>query len=239
MSPAREVRASRLIFKSFYEGRTLSSAAQVAIRLLLVDDHVMFREGLARMLDKEPDFAVVGQVTTSRDALIALTRSEPTMVLLDVDLGAERGFDFIKDARDAGFQGQILVVTAGVSDQEAVQLIQAGVAGILHKQHSTDVLCATIRQVAAGEVCLEQAYLAPLFRSVDRTRSPKKAALTERDKAILRYVLQGLTNREIAGRLQISEGAVKASFRHVCEKLGVRTRTQLVKVALEQYKDQL
>jgi two-component system, NarL family, nitrate/nitrite response regulator NarL len=132
-----------------------------------------------------------------------------------------------------------LVVTAGMSDQEAVQLVQAGISGILHKHHSTDVLCDTIRRVAGGEVCLEPIYLSPLFRAMDRTRTPKRATLTDRDKTILRCILQGLTNREIATRIEISEGAVKASVRHVCEKLGVRTRSQLVKVALEQYKDQL
>ena len=86
---------------------------------------------------------------------------------------------------------------------------------------------------------MENAYLAPLFRTMDRTRAPRRATLTDRDKTILRCILQGLSNREIAAKIQISEGAVKASVRHVCEKLGVRTRSQLVKVALEQYKDQL
>jgi two-component system, NarL family, nitrate/nitrite response regulator NarL len=156
-----------------------------------------------------------------------------------VDLGTERALDFVKSARGAGFEGQILVVTAGMSDPEAVQLVQAGISGILHKHHSTDVLCNAIRQVSSGEVRMEQAYLAPLFRAVDRTRAPRRATLTDRDKTVMRGILQGLTNREIAGKLEISEGAVKASVRHVCEKLGVRTRSQLVKVALEQYKDQL
>jgi len=109
----------------------------------------------------------------------------------------------------------------------------------LHKHHSTSILCNTIRQIAAGEVCLEKAYLAPLFRSVDRTRIESRPTLTERDKTVLRFIFQGLTNRDIAGHLQISEGAVKASLRHLCDKLSVRTRAQLVKVALEQYRDQL
>jgi two-component system nitrate/nitrite response regulator NarL len=217
----------------------VSNSTIDVIRILLVDDHAMFRDGLARMLEKEPDFMIAGQVSSATEGLALLPRSNITIVLLDVDLGAERALDFVKVARAGGFEGRILIVTAGMSDQEAVQLVQAGVSGILHKHHSTEILCGTIRRIIAGEVCLEQAYLAPLFRSVDRTRAPKRAALTERDKTVLRSILQGLTNREIAGRLQISEGAVKASVRHVCEKLSVRTRSQLVKVALEQYKDQL
>jgi two-component system nitrate/nitrite response regulator NarL len=209
------------------------------IRILLIDDHAMFRDGLARLLDKETDFTVAGQVGSATDGLAVLAKCTANLVLLDVDLGAERALDFVRGARGTGFGGQILIVTAGMSDQEAVQLVQAGVSGILHKHHSAGDLCNVIRQVATGEVCMEQAYLAPLFRAVDRTRTPSQAKLTDRDKTVLRCILQGLTNREIAAKLQISEGAVKASVRHVCEKLGVRTRSQLVKVALEQYKDQL
>ena len=199
----------------------------------------MFREGLARMLDKEPDFNVVGQGTSAIEAVGQAVESGADIVLLDVDLGNDRAMDFVSRARTAGFHGRVLILTAGMSDQEAVHLVQGGVGGILHKQHSTEVLCGAIRQVATGDVWLEKAYLGPLFRTVDRTRMPKRPTLTERDRAVLRFLLQGLTNREMAVRLEISEGAVKASLRHVCEKLGVRTRTQLVKVALEQFKDQL
>jgi DNA-binding NarL/FixJ family response regulator len=209
------------------------------IQLLLVDDHMMFREGLARAIEREPDFVVAGQAGSSTEALRLLDTTRADVVLLDIDLGTERAIDFMNAARRTGFAGKVLVVTAGASDQEAVQLVQSGAAGILHKHHSTEMLFDTIRQVAAGEVCLEKAYLGPLFRSVDRTQPQGKPKLTERDKTVLRFVLQGLTNRQIAARLEISEGAVKASLRHVCEKLDVRTRAQLVRVALEQYRDQL
>jgi two-component system nitrate/nitrite response regulator NarL len=209
------------------------------IHLLLVDDHAMFREGLVRMLEKEPDIKVVGQCSSAGDALSKLAGSGATMVLLDVDLGNERAIDFVLGARRKGFDGRILVLTAGMSDQEAVQLIEAGVSGILHKHHSASVLCGAVRQMASGEVYLEQNYLGPLFRSVDRSRTPGRPSLTERDRMVLRFVFQGLTNREIAAKLDISEGAVKASMRQVFDKLGVRTRAQLVKVALEQYRDQL
>ncbi len=217
----------------------MSNSVADAIRIVLIDDHAMFRDGLARVLDKEADFTVTEQVGSATEGLAILETSGANLVLLDVDLGAERALDFVRGARGSGFEGQILVVTAGISDQEAVQLVQAGVSGIVHKHHSTDVLCRAIRQIAAGEAFMEQAYLAPLFRAVDRTRTAKRATLTDRDRTVMRGILQGLSNREIAGKLDISEGAVKASVRHVCEKLGVRTRSQLVKVALEQYKDQL
>jgi two-component system, NarL family, nitrate/nitrite response regulator NarL len=97
----------------------------------------------------------------------------------------------------------------------------------------------TIRKIAGDEVCLEESYLKPLFRSVRRDRTEGTPDLTERDKTILRYIFQGLANKEIGARLQVTEGAVKASLRQLFHKLEVHTRAQLVKIALEQYKDQL
>src|SRR5258707_10052202 len=187
----------------------------------------MFREGLAHVLEKEPGIRVVAECGSSSEALAVLSKSGATMVLLDVDLGRERALDFVLEAKKKSFEGQILIVTAGISGQEAVQLVQAGVTGILHKHHSVQELCNSIRKVAAGEPCLESAYLSPLFRSVDRTRPPTRPKLTERDRAVLRYILQGLTNKDIAARLEISESAVKASLRLLFDKLGTRTRAQL------------
>lgn len=208
------------------------------INLILLDDHEMFREGLARTIEREPDMRVVAQCGTTSEAMAALDR-EVNMVLLDVDLGNERAMEFVEAARQASFAGQILVVTAGISGQEAVRLMQAGVAGILHKRHSGQILCQSIRKIAAGEACLEEKYVTSLVRSVDRTRTVNTPKLTERDRNLLRCILEGMTNRDIGVQLGISEGAVKASLRLLFEKVNVRTRAQLVKVALEQYQDHL
>ena len=217
----------------------METTSTPVINLLLVDDHAMFRQGLARVLEKESGFKLVGQFGSSAEALAALDQSGATMILLDVDLGHERALDFVLECKKRGFNGQILVVTAGTSGQEAVQLVQAGVVGILHKHHSAEELCNTIRQVAAGEVYLEQEYFTSLYRSVDRTRTQNRSLLTERDKIVLRFIFQGLSNRDISARLKISESGVKSSLRQLFDKLGVRTRAQLVKIALEQYRDQL
>jgi DNA-binding NarL/FixJ family response regulator len=204
-----------------------------------VDDHALFREGIATLLGKECDFEVVGKCASAKDALRFLEACNPSVILLDFDLGPEPAVDFRREAKARGFTGHVLVVTAGVSEQEALQLIQAGVAGILHKHNPPEVLRNTIRQVAAGEVCLEKNYLKPLFRTIDQTRSMSEPKLGEREKSILRYVFQGLANKEIGARIELSEGAVKACLRQLFQKLGVHTRAQLVKVALEQYRDQL
>ena len=209
------------------------------INLLLLDTHAMFRQGLASVLEKQPDLKVVATCSSPAEALAVLRKSGATMVLLDVNLGGERGLDFVTAAQKKGFDGKILVVTAGVTGHEAVQLVQAGVAGVLHKQHSIEALCDAIRQVAAGNAYIEQDYLISLFRSVDASRPNIAPKLTDRDRNVLRFVLQGLTNKDISARIEISEGGVKAALQRLFAKLGVRTRSQLVKVALEQYRDQL
>jgi two-component system nitrate/nitrite response regulator NarL len=217
----------------------VSESSSETVNLLIVDDHAMFREGLVRSLEKQPGLRVVGQFSSSAEALRALGDCGAGMVLLDVDLGSERAFDFVTAARREGFEGRILIVTAGISDREAVSLIQAGVSGILHKHHSTEVLCGVIREIAGGKVWLEEKYLGPLFRSVDRSRPSSGPKLDDRDRKVLRLILQGLTNRQIAERLDVTEGAIKAALHQVFNKLSVRTRAQLVKVVLEQYRDQL
>jgi two-component system, NarL family, nitrate/nitrite response regulator NarL len=217
----------------------MSHITSESIRLLLVDDHALFREGLAGLLSNRLDMKVVGKCATAAQALEQIQQSQPTIVLLDFDLYGERAIEFVSAARDKGFTGKVLVVTAGVSDMEAIQLVQSGVAGILHKHHPPEVLVTTIRKIAADEVCLEENYLKPLFRCLKQDRAEEKPELTERDKTILRYVFQGLANKEIGARLQLTEGAVKASLRQLFHKLEVHTRAQLVKIALEQYKDQL
>ena len=208
------------------------------IRILLLDDHALFREGLARLLDAHAGFVIAGKAETVVEALALLPTALPDVVLLDVDLGTDRAIDFVRLARQQQFAGRVLVVTAGVSDTEAIQLVQAGVSGILHKHNPPDVLCDVVRRIAAGEVHLEPRYLRPLFSSMDESAAARPQ-LVARELAIMRLLLRGLANKEIAADLHLSESAVKAALRVLFEKVGVRTRSQLVKVAIEQYRDQL
>lgn len=208
------------------------------IRLFLVDDHALFREGLIRLLEAEPDFIVAGRAGNIAEAVAAIPELKPDVVLLDVDLGGERGVELLQDPAIASQIPKILVVTAGASDREALMLVQAGVAGIMHKQKPPAELCQAIRQVARGEVYLEARYLRPLFQSVEGGE-PDRVTLTEREVKIMRLIFQGMANKEIGKKLSVAESTVKAALRVMFDKLGVRTRSQLVKVALEQYRDQL
>ena len=214
-------------------------AETVHLRLFVIDDHALFRDGMARLLEVQKGHRSPDPGARVHDRLYWVPAGGHHVILLDVDLGTERGLELFPSLRDHGFGGNVLVVTGGVTDREAVQLIQAGASGILHKHKSLQELCEAIRQVAGGEVYLDQHYLKPLFDSVESTKGQVRRALTDREVRILRLIFQGMANKEIADQLSLTESTVKAALRVLFDKLGVRTRSQLVKVAIEQYKDQL
>jgi len=203
------------------------------IRLLLVDDHPLFREGLARLLALEPDFEVVAQCSTSAEALRLLSGSEIDIVLLDFDLGNEQGNPFISSARQSGYAGKILMVTAGMNAAESSAALKLGASGIVLKHSSPSALAKAIRLVANGEVWVDQKVILQMADRLQRGRQGLPRALTEREDQVLRGVFEGLANKEIAAKIGVSEGSVKATLEQLFDKTGVRTRSELVRIALE------
>jgi two-component system nitrate/nitrite response regulator NarL len=208
---------------------------QQLLHVLLVDDHTLFRESVAGALNADPGIRIE-HCGSIREALQILSEHPFDMVLLDHDLGAERASQFVPAAREAGFEGRVLVVTAWVSENEARRLLRQGVSGIFLKHAPLDELRAAIRTVASGGTFLDHSFA----RSADNESGEESPAMfNERQRRVLRFVIEGLSNKEIAWRLQISESYVKAILQTLFQKTGVRTRGQLVRVAFEQYEDQL
>jgi DNA-binding NarL/FixJ family response regulator len=205
------------------------------IRLLLLDDHILFRESLSRLLASEPDFEMVGQSGASAEALDMLSRKPVDVVLLDFDLGEEHGSQFISAARRAGYTGKILMVTAGMSAAESSIALQMGASGIFLKHNSPGTLAKAIRLVAGGEMWVDQRVIQLMADGVQhREDQSVRKLLTERERQVLRGIFEGLTNKEIAGQIGVSEGAVKATLQQLFQKTRVRTRSQLVRIALEE-----
>jgi two-component system nitrate/nitrite response regulator NarL len=215
----------------------MSDSQRSTIRILLLDDHGLFRESLARLLMTEPDFEIVGHCGTAEEADAMLKERQVDLLLLDFDLGYHTCAEFVRSSIGAGFNGKILLVTAGVNASQAAELVRSGVVGIFLKHDLPPLLTEAIRDVAGGKVWLDQRVLHSTVARISPDRAP--AALTERERRVLSHIFQGLTNKEIAERLGASEGAIKASIQQLFSKLRVRTRGQLVRVALEQYKDLL
>jgi two-component system, NarL family, nitrate/nitrite response regulator NarL len=219
----------------------MSRTDQQAIRLMIVDDHALFRESLARLLQAEPGFEVVAHCGSGAEAQRTLNASEEIdVVLLDLDLGQERGTEFLDALRRKNFSGKVLLVTADVSDSEIAGLIRKGIAGVFMKHGSPASLIQGIRDTMEGKAQFAQDLLRRALETVDAPAPAQiRPSLTERERQVLSFVFEGLANKQIADRLRISETAVKASLQQLFDKTGVRTRSQLVRIALEQYRDQL
>lgn len=206
------------------------------IRILLVDDHALFREGLSRLLEGESDLEMVAHCASVGEALDCLRQKPVDIVLLDYDLGKERGLDLISQGRQLGFKGRFLMVTAEISDAESVEALDRGATGIFHKHLSPRVLTEAIHKVMEGETWLDENAIQSLIRV---SKHPGAAGQTEpfseREDLVLRGVFEGLTNKEIAKQLNISESSVKAVLQQLFHKTGVKTRSQLVRFALEEH----
>jgi two-component system, NarL family, nitrate/nitrite response regulator NarL len=209
------------------------------IRLLLLDDHTLFRESLSRLLDAEPDFEMVADCSSVEQAIEILRTRPVDLVLLDYDLGPQRAPDFLELARVLGLSARVLMVTAGITPAESVQILNEGASGLFLKHSSPALLAEAIRKVHGGETWVDQRCLREIVHvaSQPETRVPSKD-FTERERAVLRGVFEGLSNKEVGARLEISESSVKAALQQLFHKTGVRTRSQLVRIALEQFAGQ-
>jgi DNA-binding NarL/FixJ family response regulator len=212
----------------------------VTKQILIVDDHGLFREGVARLLDSEPGLEVSGQCASVDEALAFLASHRVDLVLLDIDLGAERGTRFVIESRRAGYRGLYLVVTAGVPEAEARELLRIGVSGLFLKHRSPELLADVIGTVLSGKQWVDETALPALSGENDAFRdASQRKPLTEREREVLKGIFGGLANKEIAQRIFVSESSVKATIQQLFEKTGVRTRAQLTRIALERYMDQL
>jgi DNA-binding NarL/FixJ family response regulator len=206
--------------------------------ILLVDDHALFREGLSRLLAAEPGLTVAGQCATVGEALDLMASNAYDLVLLDYELGDRRGNEVVLAAAQKGFRGKILIVTVGLTRAEVRQMLNHGVKGIFLKNNPPEMLVEAIHKVMAGEIWLDPKYLDPAAEDSPAVFA-RRAKFTERDRQVLRGVFEGMANKELAERLHVSESAIKASLQQLFSKTGVRTRSQLVRVALEHYRREL
>ena len=207
------------------------------IRLLIVDDHSLFRQSLARFLETAPGFHLVGQCGNKAEAILAFSNTQADVVLLDFDLGDAEGGDLISELEKHNESAKVLMVTAGMPDASAVRVMKAGASGIFLKHGTLDELLMAVERVAGGGIWLGSDELKAIVTASNvHEETPDRArTLTTRQSEVIRGILDGLGNKEIAVAINASESSVKAVIQELFRKAGVRTRSQLVRIAIEKH----
>jgi DNA-binding NarL/FixJ family response regulator len=215
------------------------------IRIVVADDHPIFRDGLCKLLALEEDFEVVAQAQDGRQVLDVLQQHEPDILLLDLKMPGLDGLQTLQRLQVMKGKTRVIVLTASDDKNEFVQAMKLGTSGIVLKQTATELLIKSIRKVHAGEIWLDSHTTAAVIRQFvandeipqpaapvaaprDRERSP----LSQREREIVALVAQGFKNKEMAEKMFISEQTVKNHLHNIFDKLGVSDRLELALYAI-------
>lgn len=197
------------------------------IRILTVDDHPLLREGIAAVLEAEPDMVLVAEASNGRDAIQQFRTHHPDVTLMDIQMPGMNGIDTILAIREDFPDARIIVLTTYSGDAQALRAFKAGASGYLLKNMLRKELLETVRSVHAGRKRI------PPEIAIEIAEHHSDDALTEREIEVLRQVAAGNANKVIAGHLTISEETVKAHMRSILSKLGANDRTHAVTIALK------
>ncbi|MEV4310902.1 response regulator transcription factor [Actinocrispum sp. NPDC049592] len=200
------------------------------IRVMLVDDHPVVREGLRGMLEAEPDLTVVGEAGSGAEAVALAQAAKPDVILMDLRMPGLDGAGATEKIMAASREIRVIVLTTYESDADILRAVEAGAAGYLLKDASRTELAGAIRAATRGETVLAPSVAGRLVR---RMREPVAQSLSAREVEVLRLVGRGMTNAEVGAALHISEATVKTHLLRVFNKLGVSDRTAAVTTAME------
>ncbi len=199
------------------------------IRLVIVDDHPVVRDGLRGMLESQPDFEVVGEGANGEEAVQLASSLEPEVMLMDLRMPVMDGVTALERIKSSSPAVKVLVLTTYDSDADILPAIEAGAMGYLLKDTSREDLYSAIRATARGESVLSPGVAA---RVLGQMRAPGEEKLSSRELEVLQLVAEGHSNKEIGDRLHISQATVKSHLIHIFDKLGVSDRTAAVTSAL-------
>lgn len=202
------------------------------IRLLLVDDHVVVRQGLRMVLSLEPDLEIIGEANNGSEALSLVKKLNPQVVLMDLLMPVMDGVSAIRAIKKDYPDIEVVALTSVLEDRLVIDAVEAGAAGYLLKESGPEELIEAIRAAAKGEVRLHPKAQKRLIKEV---RTPEmRESLTERETETLRLIAKGMSNKEIADKLNVSEVTVKTHVSSILSKLNLQSRTQAALFALKE-----
>jgi DNA-binding NarL/FixJ family response regulator len=203
------------------------------VRIVVVDDHALFRAGLVSLLEDMPEFTVVGEAANGRDALVIVKQAHPDVVLMDVNMPIMNGVEAVKMLK-RGESCRILMLTISKNEEDLFGAVNAGADGYLLKNAEPEELKRAILQVVEGHSVLAPEVTTPILRAVaNMNLRGVERGISRRELEVLECLAQGLTTSQISARLFVSENTVKTHIRHILEKLEASNRTEAVSKATQ------
>ena len=218
----------------------LDGRAPQNVRIIITDDHPIFRDGLRRLLESEHDFAVVAEASDGVEAVSLVRKLKPEVLLLDLAMPRRHGIEALREMSSSSMPVRTILLTAAAEKSQIVEALQLGARGLVMKDSATQILLRSIRAVMNGEYWVGREsvsdlveYLRSLMESSGR-RARQAYGLTPRELQIVSAVVAGYANKEIAEHFKISEDTVKHHLSNIFDKLGVSTRLELALFAVNQ-----
>ena len=208
------------------------------IRVLMADDHVIFRQGVRKLLEEEDDISIVGEAANGNECVLMMAKVKPDILLLDLNMPDKDGLTVLEELNFDSLPTQVIVLTATEDDREAVRAMRLGARGIVLKQSASDLLVKSIRRVYGGEIWLDNRITADVMKAFAKSSesgAKRDKLLSDRESQIMRLVAQGQRNKEIGQNLFISEQTVKNHVHNIFDKLGVSDRLELALYAIHHH----
>ena len=219
----------------------MDSRRPQTVRILIADDHPIFRDGLKRLLESERDFKVVGEACDGVEAVKMVRQLKPEILLLDLAMPRRPGLEALREMSTDTTGVRVILLTAAAEKDQIVEALQLGARGVVLKDSATQILLKSIRAVMNGEYWVGREsvsnlvqYLRSLVGSSSNTARQRKYGLTPRELEIVSAVVAGYANKEIAEHFKISEDTVKHHLSNIFDKVGVSTRLELALFAVNQ-----
>lgn len=197
--------------------------------ILIIDDHPLFRKGLADLIDMGPGLQLVGEASSGEEGLVRAETLRPELILLDLNMKGMGGLEALKQLKQTGLESFVVMLTVSNSESDVTAALRLGADGYLLKDMEPEQVLEQIQIAASGRLAITDSLtelLARALREESRPRSASEAGLTRREQEILGLIAEGMSNKQIARELDITEGTIKVHVKNLLKKLNLRTRLE-------------